>query len=400
MNIIITGIGGRLGRAVYAATYKSDNFNIVAGVDLYAENTERDFDVPVFKNISDITAPADVIIDFSNHAAFDGIIDYAVKNRINAVIATTGLSPAQDVELRDAAKTIAVFKSSNMSLGVNLITGLAKDAAKFLGEDYDVEIIEQHHNRKLDAPSGTAVSIAKAVNEALLNRLEPVYGRHDPDHRREKRELGIHAVRGGSIIGKHDIMFIGQGETVTLSHEANSKDVFVYGALRAASFLADKKSGLYDMNSILARFYSVTNISAEAEQCLFTAYAITPERFSSLLLKLAERGVILDMISQTPATTGINTSFTLHSSDCKHAETAVKSLNIDYSTVKNAAKLTIEGAGMPHRSGVAMEVLNILSTASVTVHAITTSETKISLCVKASSLNSAAKALKNFYGLK
>lgn len=204
IKIIFNGIGGRIGHAMYKHLLGSDEFKIVAGIDKFANKSE--FDFPVYDCIGEVVEAADVIIDFSVADALDELLEYAVSHKINIIVATTGHSEKQLKKIREASDTIAVFKTSNMSLGVNILTSLAKEAAAFLGSDYDVEIIEQHHNLKYDSPSGTAVSIAEAINSVRNNSCEFVYGRHFAHQRRKQNEIGIHAVRGGSIVGKHDVL--------------------------------------------------------------------------------------------------------------------------------------------------------------------------------------------------
>lgn len=398
IRILFSGIGGRIGHTMFNVLLKNETYELVGGVDPFAN--QKDFDCPVFASFDEVNVEADVIIDFSTPASLGDMLSYALKNKLRVIIATTGHSAEQLRLIESASKEIAIFHSSNMSLGVNLLINLSKEAAKFLGDDYEIEIIEQHHNKKLDAPSGTALTIANAINGVLDDRLDYVYGRHDANHRREHNELGIHAVRGGSIVGKHDVMYIGKGETLTLSHESSDKEVFVYGSLRAASYIIEKKSGLFDMNSILGSFYSVTSVTAEPDNTLFTVAHIDSHVVNALLKKLNEHNVNLDMISQTVTDGGLNVSFTCVSADSFHAVGALAELKLPYTAVENAAKLTAEGAGMAHRSGVAMEVLNILDTIGAKVFAITTSETKISCCIDKASCESSESALRKYYGIR
>ena len=191
------------------------------------------------------------VIDFSSVSLLDGILDYAVKNKIPAVLATTGYSDEQIAKIKKSAEIVPIFFTFNMSIGVNLLCSLAKKAAAVLGTDFDVEIIEKHHNLKVDAPSGTAIMLANAVNEQFGDSYNYEYDRHSKRAKRPKNEIGIHSVRGGTIVGQHDVIFAGRDEVITLSHEATSKEVFAVGAIRAAKFIASKKYGLYDMNDIM-----------------------------------------------------------------------------------------------------------------------------------------------------
>lgn len=247
-NIILCGAGGKMGKVISSGIKAYNDCKIVAGIDLY---TDCAADFPVYNSFDKVTEKADVIIDFSNPALLDSLLDFAKLNKIPTVIATTGYSAEQTEKIKSASKEIPVFFSFNMSLGVNLLTALAKKAASILGDAFDVEIIEKHHNLKIDAPSGTAIMLANAVNEALDDRMMYTYDRHSKREKRAKNEIGIHSVRGGTIVGEHDVIFAGHDEVITLSHHAASKEVFAEGAIKAAIFLADKPAGLYDMNNII-----------------------------------------------------------------------------------------------------------------------------------------------------
>ena len=249
INVIFSGICGKMGRATLNLVKNSDEFEIVCGVDKYKAS---DVDVPVYDNFQLIKGKiADVIIDFSRPDNIDGLLEYAIKTNTNVVIATTGYDSKQLAKITAAAESIAVFKASNMSLGVNLVANLVKQAASFLGGDFDIEIIEQHHNQKVDAPSGTALTLAGKANEAFNNNYKIVEGRHGAAAKREHDEITISSVRGGTIVGKHDVLFIGNNETVTIAHEATSREIFASGALKACKFLTDKLTGLYDMDDLI-----------------------------------------------------------------------------------------------------------------------------------------------------
>ena len=399
IRIIFNGIGGRIGQTTYKFLSLSEEYKIVAGVDK-AYSGEK-LDIPVYPSIGAVREKADVIIDFSLPEALDGILDYALENKIKLVIATTGHTEEQLEKIRKASREIAVFKASNMSLGVNILGSVAKETAGFLGNGYDIEIIEQHHNKKLDSPSGTALTLADAINEVRDNTCEYVYGRHDARRRREPSEIGIHAVRGGTIVGKHEVLYIGNGEIIGLSHESQSKEVFVAGALRAAEFLADKKNGLFDMNSIIGSMYSVTRVFVENGITLVTIPAIKADKYVELLEELGNRNINLDMISQTlNADDTVAVSFTFSDNDREQAYTELFRLKTAYFSKENTSKITSEGAGMAHQCGVAKDVLKLLNNAGATIFSITTSETKISCCVNTSAVPAAEKALKTYYGIK
>lgn len=247
IKAILCGASGKMGGFTAAAAEADGGVQIVEGVDKI-NNGEK---FPIFASFSDITVKADMIIDFSHPALLDDLLDYAVKNRIPAVIATTGYSDTQLAAIRKAAETIPIFFTFNMSLGINLIAALSKRAAEILGDGFDIEIIEKHHNQKIDAPSGTAIMLANELNAARGDTLRYEYDRHSVRRKRPKDEIGIHSVRGGTIVGEHDVIFAGHDEVITISHAAQSKEVFAVGAVRAAKFLHGKAPGLYNMNDML-----------------------------------------------------------------------------------------------------------------------------------------------------
>lgn len=248
INIILSGCSGQMGKAISEVAAQDDNILIICGFDKY---TECDRGYPIYASPEEYDGPADAIIDFSNPAALTPLLSYAKRRKLPAVIATTGLSEEQLKEIEKAAEEIPVFRSANMSLGVNLLVELVKKVASVLAGDFDIEIIEKHHNLKLDAPSGTALMLADAANEAVEASLNYVYDRHSVRKKRDKNELGIHSIRGGTIVGEHDVVFAGNDEVITLSHTAASKKVFAEGAVKAAQFLVNCKPGIYDMKSVI-----------------------------------------------------------------------------------------------------------------------------------------------------
>ncbi len=251
-GIILSGCNGKMGKAVTKSVAEAEGIEIVGGIDIFSENLSG---YPVFSSpagISDnITKKADVIIDFSNPSALAGLLEYAVKNSIPAVISTTGLNDAQINLIKDASQKIPVFFSANMSLGVNLVCELAKKAASVLGDSFDIEIIEMHHNQKIDAPSGTALMIADSIKEELDESTRYEYDRHSKREKRTKNEIGIHAVRGGTITGEHQVIFAGLDEIITISHSARSKELFATGAISAAKFICGKPASLYKMSDMI-----------------------------------------------------------------------------------------------------------------------------------------------------
>lgn len=251
-GILLSGCNGKMGRAVTMNVAVTKDCSIVGGVDIYAE---RLYDYPVFASPAlvdeDTLNKTDVIIDFSNPSALGGLLEFAVKHGKPAVICTTGLNDSQKALIKDASEKIPVFFSANMSLGVNLICELAKKAASILGDAFDIEIVEMHHNQKIDAPSGTALMIADAINSELGNEMKYEYDRQSKREKRTKKEIGMHAVRGGTITGEHEIIFAGHDEIIKISHSARSKELFATGAVNAAIFLCGKEPGLYDMSAML-----------------------------------------------------------------------------------------------------------------------------------------------------
>lgn len=235
-----------MGACVLNLAQSGNTFKTVCGVDPYAQSS----DVPVYKSFSEVKEKIDVIVDFSSPSALKGLTDWAIANGVPAVLASTGYSESDIKRIEETAKHIAVFRTGNLSLGVNLVQQLIKRAAEVLGESFDVEIIERHHNLKADAPSGTALMLADSVNRAYGNGKPEIYGRHGITGKRGN-EIAIHAVRGGTIVGEHEVMFAGEDEIITVSHSARSKRVFASGALKAAQWLAGKPAGLYDMNDLL-----------------------------------------------------------------------------------------------------------------------------------------------------
>lgn len=243
------GCNGRMGQMITSIVKDMENAQIVAGVDLFDEQKN---DYPVYKSIDLCDVAYDVVIDFSNAKVVDSLLDYCATNNKPVVLCTTGLDEAQLNKVKELSKKVAILKSANMSLGINLLMKLLKEAAPVLAEaGFDIEIIEKHHNQKLDAPSGTALALGDSVNEALNNEYEYVYDRSQRREKRPKKEIGYSAVRGGTIVGDHDVIFAGQDEVVTFSHTAYSRAVFAKGAVSAAIFLYDKKPGLYDMSDVI-----------------------------------------------------------------------------------------------------------------------------------------------------
>ena len=245
LRVIINGYSGSMGKVLTKCVNEDSELQLVCGV------SKDDLDVPfkTYHKMSDVEESADVIIDFSHHSTIDDVLGYATKTKTPLVIATTGFNEDELGKIKEASSIIPIFHSSNMSLGVNVLVKLVKEAAKALN-GFDIEIIEKHHNKKLDAPSGTAVMIANGVKEVLPD-TECIYGRYGRSEKRSSNEVGIHAIRGGTIVGEHTAIFAGHDEIVEIKHTAQSKDIFAKGAIAAAKFLVNQKAGYYNMNNIL-----------------------------------------------------------------------------------------------------------------------------------------------------
>lgn len=247
-KLIITGANGKMGGVIQDIVAKRDDCEIVAGVDL---NIEPNGKFPIYANIDAVKESADAVIDFSNPVLLDDLISYSKKTGTPLVIATTGYSDEQKKKITDASFETPIFFTYNMSMGINLLANLAKKAVQILGNDFDIEIVEKHHNQKIDAPSGTALMLADAMCEEISEPMKYEYDRHSKREKRTKNEIGLHAVRGGTIVGEHEIIFAGRDEIITLSHSARSKEIFAVGAVNAAVYMAGKPAGLYDMKELI-----------------------------------------------------------------------------------------------------------------------------------------------------
>ncbi len=247
-KILLCGACGKMGGNVLDLLQSDENAVAVCGVDLYP----REIGIPVYKSFADIQENADVIIDFSSPIGISERLEYAKAHKMGVILASTGFTKEDLAIVESYSKDVAIFKTANLSLGVNLMQALIKTAAEVLGDGYDMEIIERHHNLKKDAPSGTALMLADTLNEVFGGEKAYVNGRDGIVGARTKKEIGIHAVRGGTIVGEHEVMFAGEDEIITISHSARSKRVFAVGAIRAAKFLRGKAGGMYEMKHLLA----------------------------------------------------------------------------------------------------------------------------------------------------
>ena len=248
-DIVIQGICGRMGHVLCEMIAQRTDCRVVAGLDK-ADGVQDG--IPVYDSPEKLGGAGDVIIDFSSPAAVEAVLPYCEARRLPIVICTTGLSEALQLKVVQLSRQIPVFKSANMSMGINLLAELCKRASAILGANYDVEIVEQHHHNKLDAPSGTAIMLADAINEANDGAYHYIYDRSSAREKRDPKEIGISSVRGGSIVGDHEVLFCGPDEVITLKHTAYSRSIFANGAINAAVYLAKKDPGLYNMNDLIA----------------------------------------------------------------------------------------------------------------------------------------------------
>ena len=248
INVIISGCGGYMGRVLTQLIEDDPELETIAGID---KNLPENSKYPVYSSFEDCGMFADIIIDFSHPSVLDSLLKYATAKECALVLAVTGYSDEQNKKIKEASMKIPVFQSGSMSLGINLIKKLLKQAAPVLGDDFDIEIVERHHNRKLDAPSGTALLLADAINESLSEPKQYNLGRNGKNTKRTKQEIGIHAVRGGTIVGEHQIIFAGNDEIIEFKHTSLSRGIFASGAIRAAKFISTQKPGYYNMDDML-----------------------------------------------------------------------------------------------------------------------------------------------------
>lgn len=248
-KIIMHGCNGRMGQNITRLVAADPEIEIVAGVDMFDGITNT---YPVFKSITECDVPADVVIDFSAASTVDTLLDYCAAKQIPVVLCTTGLNADQLAKVEEMSKKVAILKSANMSMGINLLQKVLKDISPILAQaGFDIEIVEKHHNQKKDSPSGTALALGDSINEAFEEKYEYVYDRSDRNIARPQKEIGFSAVRGGTIVGDHDVIFAGEDEVITLSHRAYSRAIFGNGAIQAAKFLAGKDAGMYNMSDVI-----------------------------------------------------------------------------------------------------------------------------------------------------
>lgn len=395
-SIIINGACGKMGRVVTEVAAAA-GISVVAGVDRYAAGARAYY--PLYENIGDCTLSADVVVDFSRPDALPDLLNYCIAHKMGLVLATTGYTAEDLASIAAAAEIIPIFKTANMSVGVNIMLDLVRKAALSLPE-YDIEIVEKHHNAKVDAPSGTALLIADAMKEVCLSDKEYVFGRTPDSGRRQRSEIGIHAVRGGTVTGEHEVYFFGNDEVVTITHQAASRKIFAIGAIKAAEYLQGKKPGLYDMQDVLLAHSGVTNLYVDRSQTVFTLRGLTLSQPARVFEALAGADVSVDMISQTmPAMGKIDLSVTLDTVNVEKTLAVLSNLALVPEQDSDVAKVVIEGSGMERQTGIAAGVFAALESADVYPSLISTSETKIGLIVAASDADKAAASIRTKYAL-
>jgi 4-hydroxy-tetrahydrodipicolinate reductase len=405
VRIIIHGCMGRMGRVLTAAVAGAPDIEVVAGIDLLSGGSDADY--PVFVSLEKCTVPADVVVDFSSPKALPTLLKGVGEKNLPLIIATTGHTREDKALIAEASASLPIFVSANMSLGVNLLSEMAQKAATVLGESFDIEIIERHHNQKKDAPSGTALLLADAINEVFMQGKRYVYGRHGREELRQASDLGIHAIRGGTVVGEHEIVFAGKDELVELRHSAASRNIFALGALEAVRYLLDKPPGLYSMKQMITAASAVTRMFVSNEEALVSLYRITldPKSITGIFERLGQANINVDLISQTAPVAGeVNISFTVFKKDIEKTTELVKTLkdsmkHLEIEIADKITKIAVEGPGMETQSGVAARVFGTLAEEKVAIQTVTTSETKIALIIPKKDEERAVEAIKTTFGL-
>jgi len=392
-----------MGAALTETAKQIPGLEVVAGVDVH----ESDRPYPIFPSLAACPLEADVMIDFSSPESLASYAAIAKERGLGLVIATTGYSSEEIALVDELALSLPILRSGNMSLGINLVQQLVREASKVLGEQYDVEIVEKHHNQKKDAPSGTALMLADSVNEGRVEHLEYVWGRHGNDAQRTRGELGIHAIRGGTVVGEHEVFFFGKDEILSIDHRINSRQVFATGALYGARYIANRKNGLYSMADMITERSAVTTLLAQREQVLISLEHIPRDMnlVTELYGALAHSDVFIDMISHTGATGGyIAIAFTINDRDIDKATEVVRAFQRAHSEVsvsisEGITKLSVEGPGMEFQSGIAYRVFSTMAKANIPIFAVTTSESKIDYAIYSNDVSQAVAIIKEEFAI-
>lgn len=405
VRILIHGCSGTMGRVLADMAQASPDIQIVAGVDPAAQ--AKEFAFPVYPALADCDKAADVIIDFSTPESLPSLLQGALQIDSALIIATTGHTEDDKALIKAHSQSLPVFQAANMSLGINLMSELVQNAAAVLGDRFDIEIIEKHHNLKKDAPSGTAYTLAEAINQVFMNSKNFVFGRHTRSERRKAGDIGIHAVRAGTIVGEHQVLFAGKDEILEVRHSAYSKQVFAAGALQAARFMVGKPAGYYSMKDMIVAQSTVSHVYTSDEDALVSLYGIPhdPQKITEVFKKIGEQKVNLDMISQTaPVADKVSISFTLPRKDVertvallKEFQTAMPQLQLE--VLPEITKITVQGPGMEVQSGVAARVFEVMANEGIALKTITTSETKISYIIPQVDRSRAVEAIKAAFGI-
>jgi len=405
IRTIINGCNGKMGRTLIETIASDDDFMVVAGVDPFGE-TPAEWSFHVYKKLDDVKEDADVLIDFSRAEGLRDLLEAAKRKKLAVVVATTGLTGEHLDYIRESAEEIPILQAANMSLGINLLKVLVRQAASVLGKAFDIEIIEKHHKTKRDSPSGTALALADVLKASIDRPSEFVYGRHEKDKLRGDAEIGIHAVRGGNIVGEHDIIFAGKDERLNLSHAAYSKALFAIGALQSAEYVARKGPGFYHMEDVIAEKSTITNLYT-GDEALISFKRIPSALGTShdIFKAFSSAGVNIDMISQTVTDEDFHSlSFTIDNKDEEKAEVLLEELRtederLDGTLFSGLCKITVEGIGMETQSGVATAVFGMLYELGVESKSVTTSETKISFIIDSAARDRVIRQVRERYGL-
>ncbi len=400
VKIIIHGSSGAMGQELIRVARGNPDIELIAGIDPAGGD-----DLPVFSTLSDCDLKADVIVDFSAPETLPSLLKGAVQKKMALVIATTGHSEEDRELIREKAGLIPIFQAANMSLGINLMSELLQKAASVLGESFGIEIVEKHHNAKKDAPSGTAYALAEAINEVFLKSKRYVFGRHTRNERRSPDEIGIHAVRGGTIVGEHQVFFAGNDEVLEIRHQSFSRRVFAVGALQAANYIKGRPPGYYSMKDMIVENSTITNLYRSDEEALISINRIPQDsqKISVVFEAIGKENINLDMISQTaPVRNEVNVSFTLRRQDVDRTlalirkfQKSMPDLWVDVMT--DITKIAVEGSGMEMQSGVAAGVFRAM--ADIPIHSITTSETKIACVIPQRDADRAVQSIKKFFNV-
>ena len=388
IRIAISGICGRMGQALFDYASASSEFQVVFGVDTYP----HPLSCPVFDSFEGCSLGVDVVVDFSTPSALDSILNYAEEAGARVVLATTGYSTEQLDRIGYASENTAIFISSNMSLGVTMLGQLVKDATRFLGDDYDIEIIETHHRNKIDAPSGTALTLAKEINIVKDNSLSYAFDR--AKGKRGGNEIGFHSIRGGAVSGKHSVMFLGNGENITLSHEAESKDIFLCGALRAVEFILTKSSGLYGMKHLITHKKPLTSVICDGDFSILSIPSIREKNCATLFKNIQGCGLCLDSVQHN-----INNDGALHLSLCfKNCKNAVNMLvsDIPHRLQSNVGKIEILDV---EDKTIIYDILSLMKSVGAKVHLFSLTHNALVLYIDGDKIAQGQYAIRSYFKL-